>query len=276
MEALLDAIKPTKDGRIGIEADEVLQFVRAQPEVAVAACRALLQVQDKAKGYGQLAVAIAQAYEAEFEDDTVLLLVQDYFAKHGQPLPRLTFLDEAENGSVIPASELPIRFEVTENELKRKDIYRLLSVCSRLHAESESALERLRELRGRLLLTFPIPLSDAREVWEVPEVREFVAAAAEVMPYLPYFLSYSQNFGMFRMYFSCLLPPEAAAGGVIDFDDAETFAVVGTALNASMLLARGLGQEDDQLIREMLPGMGEQSMEALLEALHEISVNLGS
>jgi hypothetical protein len=269
MEAFLDAVRPVSGGKHGIEAAVVLNFVRDEPEVAAAAVQALLQVAEESKGYGILAVALADAYESTFDDDTLSVIVREHYAALGQPVPELRFKDD------LPAKPArPVHFEVPQDALEQCDIYPLLKIFSHRHVDNDDSFARLADLGGRIILTFPIPAADPRAVWEVPSVRAYVRALADAMPYFPFYLLTDPRFGMFEVYFGSLVDPRQLKAGAFELLREENFVVVASALLATMQFASAVGANGEASVRALLAVFRTEAVDYMLDSLREMQRNM--
>jgi hypothetical protein len=265
MQAFLDAVRPLGGGQHGIEVEVVLNFARDEPEVAAVAVQAMLQVAAESKGYGMLAVALADAYESAFGDDTLSVIVREHYAALGQPVPELRFQED-----LPPEPTRPVRYEVSEDELEQCDIYPLLKGFSHRHLDDGDSVARLAGLGGRVILTFPIPAADPRAVWEVPSVRAYVRALADAMPYFPFYLLTDPRFGMFEVYFGSLVDPEQLEAGTFDLLQKENFVVVAPALLATMQFADGLGADGEASVRALLAVFPTEVVDYTQNSLREI------
>lgn len=276
VKTLLDAIRPVGDGGDGgIEVETLKNFVRDDPELTAGAVRALLLASAESKGYGNLAVALAVAYESVFDDDTLSVIVREHYAALGQPVPapRVQNQEPARNQeqqSTVP----PIHYDVAEDALSRCDIYPLLKIFSHRHLADDDSLDRLASLGGRLYLTFPVPVSDPRHVWQVPEVRAYVRALADAMPYFPYYLAPDPRLGMFEVYFGSLIDPELLAGGTLDLMNTEIFLEVGPALLNGMRFADALGADGEASVRALLAVFTAEAADLVMDTLAEMSREL--
>jgi hypothetical protein len=264
VQALFESVQSVGDGQRGIKNEVLTNFARNEPELAAAACEAMLQAAEVSKGFGTLAIALAAAYQAVFDDDTLTVLVRDHYAALGQPVPEPRFHHE-----VPPEPVPPAHYEVSEDALAARDIYPLLKLCSHRHLAEGESLDRLRRLGGRLFVTFPIPLSDPRQVWEVPEVRAYVRAIAAAMPYFPFYLAPEPSFAMFEVYFGSLVDLSLLKGGTFDLLDDVILPVVAGALLTTERFADIVGADGEACVRTLLGVFSDEMAELMVRALRE-------
>jgi len=266
MDAVLNAVRPVGGGKSGIEAEVLTNFARDEPELAAAAAQALLLASEQSKGYGNLAVALAAAYQSVYDDDTLSVIVREHYMALGQQLPELRFQDD--EAPAKPAT--PIHYDVPEDALEQCDIYPLLKSFSHRHLDDGDSIVRLADLGGRIFLTFPIPLSDPRHVWEVPSVRAYVRALADAMPYFPFYLVTDPRFGMFEVYFGSLVDPRLIKAGTFNLLQEENFVVVAPALLTTMQFADALGADGEATVRALLAVFSPEAVDYIMNSLREV------
>jgi hypothetical protein len=209
------------------------------------------------RGWYQLALGIAAVYEIEFGDDSLNIEVRHGLDELGvgDLETRVVAVDGADARPVEPAAppERLIHLQVGEDQLRDLDIYPLVRVFSHKYVETTDDLERLAAWRGRVLITFAVPLSDPREVWEVPEVRAFVRAVSKAMPYFPFYLTGDSRYGMFLVYYGSLAEETAAAGpGRLDLFEESMVVEVAASLVSVQGLCEALGTEWRTVAVELL------------------------
>jgi hypothetical protein len=270
VQTLLDAVRPIGGGKGGIEVEALTSFARDEPELTAGAVRGLLLVSGESKGYGNLAVALAAAYDSVFDDDSLSVVVREHYAALGEPVPapRVQVDEEA------PAPAPPIHYDVPPGALSGCDIYPLLKMFSHRHLAADDPASRLASLGGRLYLTFPVPVSDPRHVWQVPEVRAYVRAVADAMPYFPYYLAPDPRLGMFEVYFGSLVDPSMLAEGTFDLMSEENFLEVGPALLNTMRFADALSADGEASVRALLSAFSAEAVDLMMEMLGEIEQQL--
>lgn len=95
----------------------------------------------------------------------------------------------------------PLVVVVSRRDVEAGDIEPTVRVLSRLLADAQT----VREYRERVDIAFHGYDADRRELFEVPDVRRFVAALDDSFPYWLYFLS-REYAGLLAIAF-CFLPP---------------------------------------------------------------------
>lgn len=266
IQALTDALHPTGGGKIGIDVAVLTNFVRDQPELAAMGFQGFLQAAEESEGYGRFAVALADAYEAVFDDDTLSVIVREHYASIGQPVPEL----QSPTGDASAMPRPPIHHAVSEESLSECDIYPLLTMCSRLHLAVGDTVRRLAELGGRLYVTFPIPNSDPRHVWQVPSVRAYVRALADAMPYFPYYLAADPRLGMFEVYFCSLVDPRLLENGTFEPLHDDILPEIRSALLQTVRFADGLGADGNASVRALLAPFPANFVDFIMDELDEM------
>src|SRR5262249_7589799 len=64
------------------------------------------------------------------------------------------------------------------------------------------------------MLTFPMYDRDAREVWEIPEVRTFFQKLSTLAPHFPYFLVTKPEAGQLYLWILCQVDVQKRSAGV--------------------------------------------------------------
>jgi hypothetical protein len=269
LEALLESVHSTGGGHFGIEAGVLTDFVRNDPELSALAVQTMLKLAEENKGYGKMAAALAAAYQSVFDDDTLTVYVRNHYAALGQPVPELKLQDDAP-----PKPSPPGRYDVPEDDLRQCDIYPLLKIFSHNHLASGDSISRLRNLGGQLFITFPVPLSDPRHVWQVPEVRAYVRALADAMPYFPYYLATDQSLGMFEVYFGSLVDPELLKGGAFDLMSEEILETVIPALVATAQFADLIGADGEESVRALLAILMPTGADFVMDLVRQVRKEL--
>jgi hypothetical protein len=279
VDDFMDRVRSTGRGKMAIGIEELFRIVREDPERSAMLSEAALTLglETNQRGYLQLAVAVAAAYQAEFNDDTLSELVERRLAEAGISGVEPELMDPGGTEAPgEPAPPRPMHFVVSPQELRDRDIYSLVRRFSHRHLEGEQDLARLASYRGRVFVTFPIPESDPREVWQVPEVRAFIANLAKSMPYFPYYLLMRSEFGMFRVWFGSLAALEAyTPSGLNLFHDSVVEAVAG-ALWAVHQFAELLGEDPERACRDVLADCPNQFVALMMDSLGEVRRTYGS
>jgi len=218
---LLDARLPTADGHTQIDLSRVRDVVRRDPDcVAFAIEKIMGSPHAGIAGWGVWMIA-AQLFEAAYDDDSLVVLVERAAAAVGQKLPELRDVQLQEP----PEERKLFELQMAEADVAAGDAYRMLMVM-RLDTMPPEVREKL---IGNCIITFPAA-GDPRPVQHIPRVRAFVADLHRRLPYFPLFLNLDRARGMQMVYFGCLADPEATKVGPGD-------AVAVNAYHRSMLEA---------------------------------------
>jgi hypothetical protein len=267
---LNDHIKSRGGGKMVIRPEELREIVREDPEMTVVAVRAYLEMGPFGRGYLQLAGALAGAYEAEFHDDSLSRLVGRHLKEVGaeDAVPEIEVERAEPPAREPPAPEPPraIQINVDRNTLESGDNYGLVINFS-VDRRDPANYPTLIAARGRCFLTFEVPRDDPREVWQVPEVRRFVAGLARALPYFPYFLSLIPELGNFFIYFASLADPEALlAGPGIDLNHPSVVRELIVAVVAIKGLCERLGDDAQRACRDLLATVPPELRDRVLSA----------
>jgi hypothetical protein len=255
MKALLERLEALfvrrGDGKMETSAGDLRALVSEDPERSVAVCRVYVEMAKAQtgtwRGFAQAALMIAGAYEVELHDDTLTDYVRDQFDRAGLAVPAPTVAGK------VQAPAPPIEIDVTADMLAARDIYPFVVLFShRTAAGSADRLAELRAARGRLQFTFGVPLSDPRAVWEVPEVRQYVARLHESLPYLPYYFDPDPDRRLVGIWVSCLAPAESLHDGGLDLDNPTVIAQVAVAARSVRLFAELLDEDGRERSRAVL------------------------
>jgi hypothetical protein len=267
IQAVLDSARPVGGGQRGIEIGVLRDFARDEPELAAVACQVWLKLAEESKGYATLAAALADEYESVFDDDTLSVIVREHYAGLGQPVLELRYQAPAE-----PVT--PLHLAVPEDLLERCEIYPVLKAFSHRHLPDGQSVSRLAKLGGLFYLTFPIPVSDPRRVWQDPSVRRYVRALADAMPYFPFYLATDPRLGMFEVYFGSLIEPGLFEDGTFDLTKDEIFAVVGPALLATLRFGDAVGTDGEACVRALLACLPPAAADFVVGVLREMERDL--
>ncbi|MFF4501391.1 hypothetical protein [Streptomyces sp. NPDC001401] len=246
----LDSLVVRTEGTSEVDWDALIELIRQEPELSVITCRALGSLAIDRVGswhaYGQLATVIAWAYDAAFEDDVLSAWVAGELeaGKVDMRSPRLARQvaeDSHEEAQTVVMA-------VSRDLLAAGDVYPFVLAFS--HHEFRHGTERmaeLRSMRGRLVITFDIPLDDPREVWEFPEVRAYANKLADHLPYLPYYFDQGPQFAMMRLWLCCLAPPSAWTQAGLDLRDKSVMVHGAYAMYTTEGLAELLGEDPHEV-----------------------------
>ena len=235
------------DGSVQTSVEDLSALVRAEPERMVAACLAYAGMATTRQGtwhaYAQTALVIAGVYEVEQGDDALTEQVREQFAEAGLQVrdPVITGVPEAQ----------PVVIDVTAQMLAEQDVYPFVLAFSHQGADHDR-LDRLRSLKSRLRFTFGVPVSDPRWVWEVPEVRQYVAQLNRTMPYLPYFFDPDPELRLLGIWICCLAPMGSLRDGGLAAGDDEVLAQVALTGRLVRLFAELLGEDGEGCSRAVL------------------------
>ncbi|KAB1141122.1 hypothetical protein F7R91_33450 [Streptomyces luteolifulvus] len=239
-----------------VESGEIIKLVRADPEAAAATCLAYVDMAKKRtenwQWFAQLAVVLAGAYEVDFNDDTLSVWVGSELenARVTIRLPEFE-VRSIDGGSVESTQSLApsVNYRVSTDLLTDSDIYPFVIGFS--HHGHPYAAERgldLRAMRGRLIISFDVPPSDPREVWEIPEIRKYVGKLADHLPYLPYYFDPRPGFGMILVWLYCLAPPQAISDRRLTPTDIRVVTQVASTMLQICSLAEFLDDDPQQVI----------------------------
>jgi hypothetical protein len=267
MNRLNSQIQSQGAGKMGIDVDALRAIVRENPEMTVAAAKTYLQMGRYGRGYYQVAVALATMYQAEFQDDSLAREMQRGLKAAGagdaQPEVRA---NEAALEHAAPERLPGIQINIDSASLTRGDPYPLIRQFS-VDQAKRADWPALAKLRGRCFLTFETR-GDPREVWQVPEVRHFVAGLHAALPYFPYYLHPAPKMGFFLVYFGSMADDEAlGAGPSIDLLHPSVLGRVVASLKAIVQLSKKLGEDPLSVCRHVLSGGPPEYSEQVLQAV---------
>ncbi|MEW1773243.1 chlororespiratory reduction 6 domain-containing protein [Streptomyces sp. NPDC086777] len=272
------------DGTQRVDLGSLRELVASDPEQTAATCtwcvRRAVERGRTWHGYAQVALTLAQLYEILFEDDTLTVWVADEFERAGVTVrqPRMAVLDRETGDLSSPddrPDDRPVLFDIERRLIDSGDIYPLVALFSH-HPDGQDReqLRRLREHRCRVMVTFDIPTTDPREVWEVPEVRAYVALLAERMPYLPYYFL-PREFGTLFTWLACLAPPEARSGGGIQLLHPDVLLHAALAYHYTWHFARWLGDDADAVVGEVFSPLPAEFIPHVREMRRRLEEQLG-
>lgn len=275
---------PRGDGTQFMNLNALRELVGSDPEQTAATCRQCMHLARQRvgtwHGHAQLAQALAGLYEDEFDDDTLSVWVADELASAGLEVtePGVGILD-SESDRLLPVDQVPderpLLITVERLMLDSADIYPFVAMFS--HHEGERGperLEKLREFRGRVAIAFDISEDDPREVWEVPEVRAYVALLSERMPYLPYYFLPGHLRTLFT-WLSCLAPPDAWSGGGVRLDHPDVMLQAAVALHFTRRFAAWLGDDPDEVAQLVFADWPEGFLDHLYVLVEGLGDRLG-
>ncbi|MGW0920545.1 hypothetical protein ACWD3J_16185 [Streptomyces sp. NPDC002755] len=229
--------------------DAFRELVASEPERTTAACRHLVAKATAHTGtwhaFAQLAVVLAALYDLELDDDTLTQWVATELDGAGIAV-RQPEVIAPEHGPE-PADEEPLLFQVPLDRVEAGDVYPFVVTFShRAQGQGPERIAELRKLRGRFVVSFVVPDSDAREVWEIPEIRCYVEQLCDRLPYLPYYFK-PQDSGSLFVWLACLAPTHACSRGRLDLDDDDVVICTAWSIYATRMLAESLGDDPDEV-----------------------------
>lgn len=197
---IFEACDTDEQGRARVDSGRVTAVVRRDPEAVAFALQKILAspLADRAGWSGWMVTA--QAFEKEYGDDSLVVLVEAAAAAAGKKLPRVL----SSNPIQPEQREKFVELEMAEADVAAGDAHRMLMV---MRLDGLSAELRTR-LLGRCIMTFPAD-GDDRPVQHIPRIRAFVADLHKRMPYFPIFLNFDQTLCMHMVYFGSLADIEA-------------------------------------------------------------------
>lgn len=203
LESLI--VTPSKD-KGEMDLNRLRELVRGHANLTIGAAKSYAAIAPHSRAYAQIALALATAYQLEFDDDSLYLSIEDDLKKAG-------FRDlQLRLKNPLPAPQTPkiVHLSVDAKSLAAADIYSVTRILAVDRQKSAGFIPST--LRGRIMLTFPLG-NDPRPVCRIPEARLFMKKLFEVMPYLPYYLHPGPELGMGFMLFACLAPEDAFGPG---------------------------------------------------------------
>ncbi|GHC45047.1 hypothetical protein [Streptomyces cinnamoneus] len=274
LERIEDLAVSTGNGTQQMNIEALQELVASKPEQAASACRHLVGRARARTGtwhaFAQLAVVIAALYDLVFDDDTLTEWVETDLDTAGITVRQPEVIPPERESE--PQDKEPIPFSVPFDRVEAGDVYPFLVAFShRAQGMGPERLAELKELRGRFAVTFEVSDSDAREVWEVPEIRSYAEQLCDQMPYLPYYFK-PQDSGSLFMWLACLAPISACSEGWLDLDDDDVVTVAVWSMYATRMLAEALGDDPDEVcvaVFAPLPSPFTARITSLVEELPE-------
>jgi len=141
----------------------------------------------------------------------------------------------------------------------------------RIFAELVASHEEAREAQGTVALTFP-DYEDTEPVYAAPDVRDFLVALHERIPYLFYLLSDAEEVGSLMAFLSAHSPPEATR---IDDDGVEVAAAkeaiveLFEAMSRTAAFAVHVGDDPERVVARMVAPLGEDMQSRIVEGALE-------
>ena len=260
---LLDARLTPEDGHSQIDVGRVSDVVRRDPDaVAFAIEKIMGSPHAGVIGWG-IWMMVAVAFEAEFDDDSLMVLVESAAAAAGQKLPKIREFRPKE----APApSDKFVMFQMAEADVAAGDAHRLLMLF-RLDTMTRDMRQKL---IGKMIITCPAA-GDPRPVQHIPRVRAFVADLHRRLPYFPLFLTLDPAHYRQLVYFGCLADVEATKvgpdGGIgLDAYHPSVLEATRTALSAIRDACTPLGIDWSGCAEGLLAPYDEETRQYLLSA----------
>ena len=265
IERLNALVRRGADGKGELDVDRLREIVRENPELAIAAAHGYAGTAGQFRPHAQWALALAVAYNLEFEDDSLQRTVDRTLAAHGLGDMRLTLKNMPEGQRREPPEVVIL--SVDARALRECDVYsarRLLAVGPERPDDTPAST-----LRGRVVLGLPLD-NDPREVWQIPEARAFIAKLFGEIPYLPYYLHAEPRFGMGRVLYACLAAPEAFDGdGNLRLDHPSVIEAALRSLVAVIKTAEYFPDSVDAAVTQLAALFPEGYIASLLDELKQ-------
>jgi hypothetical protein len=190
---------PHDEGGMAVDVSAVQQIVRRDPEAVTFAAQKILSSDMAGDGGWGIWIVVANVFEAEFDDDSLGVLLESAAAKAGVTLPGWRPISPPGE----PKSQL-IVLEMAEADVAAGDAHRMVMV---LRLEG-LAPETRNKMFGNCLVTFPAH-GDERPVQHIPRIRTFVSDLHRRVPHFALFLNFDPKHCMHLVYYGCLAAPEA-------------------------------------------------------------------
>lgn len=263
------------DGKVEVDSDNLIALIDAHREEAVVLCRAYLETAKTREStwhaFAQQAVLIAAVLQNLTNDDSMAVWVQRELDVAGINVTAPQVI----SGGEAPAFPTPSRIDVDATMLEIDDVYPFVSLFGLRSAGPDGDLvDRFRSMRHRLTISFGIPLTDPREVWEVPSVRAYVSHLQRAFPHLPYFFSPDPAHGMLQIWLYCLSPLDEFVNGQLNLRGDGALAGLAVILHGIRATCEALGEKTtapwmplfanipDEVIAEALAVAGSREMSA--------------
>lgn len=197
-EQLVGLYQGRPDGS-AIDLAELRKLVASDPETVAEVFPVLIQVtrESGANIWGLLLVT-AEAYLEVTEDDALRLTLAAAMKEAGIKPPSGRFEPSSEDAPKEQEPKLVI-LKVALQDLESGSAYRM----AKLFAFNDSSKGTLSKLLCHAVLTFPLD-HDSRSIWDIPEVRRFMADLHRRIPYFPMFLNFEPRQSMFLTYYGPL------------------------------------------------------------------------
>ncbi len=253
LRRLMDESKATR-GFSGIQNSQVVAMATDEPDAIVEVVETLLRgavaLPETKRFAFQLALALAAAYQVATGDDSLQQTTMLELERQGlQDVKPGTYLDP----DVVEPPKMPalVALQVDRDAWSASDPYSLIRKLTEF-ADGEDRAIQLRTVCGRLLIQFDGLNADPREVWEVPEIRAYMADLLRKVPGLAFYLCFDEQYGMFRVLYLCLADPDALEGLTLNLTHVSTVAAVMAILLGMKSLCKEAGVSwDEQASRVM-------------------------
>lgn len=272
VEKLFEETTHPIEGKMGIDYEIFREVVTADPETAAEIVYLLSEQPAVLSTVGQIAMAIATVYRAEFGDDSLEQAISRAPWRSKLEGPGVMTLNEQEEPDpldrlVAADPETTRLFDVRAEDLEHGSIDNLVRA---LFAEGASVARanKMASLWGRCVITFPLD-NDPRHITQIPEARAYIAKLHETMPYFPCYLDFRAEWGMFIVYFGCQAPSEAMVNDrtAINVMHPSVLDKLEESLRAIKALAERLGKNPRPIWRSILSYYPDEVAEEYLNQL---------
>ncbi|MBB5448355.1 MULTISPECIES: hypothetical protein [unclassified Paraburkholderia] len=198
MERLLPLYENHPQGGMAIDSEKVAEVVRSDPQAVAFGVRKAIDAGFASQiGWG-LWLTVAYAFEKQFDDDSLMLVVKAAAARAGEPLPKIKAFFPYGKGNEAKQRKKVI-LEMAESDVAACDTYRMVTLL-----RLDTLAPHVREgMSGNCIVTFPAD-GDSRPVPLIPRIRAFVNKLQASVPHFPLFLDFDPQHGMWMIYFGCL------------------------------------------------------------------------
>jgi len=258
------------NGEQQLDYEDLRQAVKDDPETAAAIVYQICRDATLNSTDAQLIATIAALYQNEFDDDS---LVQEFDNAAWEQAasfkkPRPVQEDSELLDSVLDGDEDTLEILlVNADDLRNGSVKDCVEQLSIGGANAER-LQKLKSLWGMCLLTFPLE-DDPRQVYQIPEARQYIAKLHQEMPYFPCYLNFRREFGMFMTYFGGLADGSASAESGVNILHPSVIDKVIESMSAIGLLAAAIRQDYLSSWRAMLSCYPPDIAELLIKSSQE-------
>lgn len=242
-------------GKVEIDSTFIRKLVAEDPETAAAVVWGYCQMARNNPVFFQMALLVATAYLVEFDDDSLVLEVNQEMGQENESMPPIQVQSGDINSQDILSQNScePIRaLQVMPYDLMKCNIRNFTRLFS-VEGADKKKLSELTLLLGKLTFTFPVD-DDPRVITKIPEVRKFIQKLHNEMPFFPIFLDFRPELSMFFMYFGCLADQSAldSDGIHVNLTHYSVIMRVFETLEAIGKIAKKLNQDPTPIWRAIL------------------------